>query len=137
MLDGAAIVHLLPTTNATTFEGYANATFIPHMNQNLRTCKHVEDYANATFIPHMNQNLHTCKHVDVVLDTYISNSINEKKRGKGIRTKVESGNKFPSNWSDFIWDCMNKQELIVFLTNKMASTEWPEGKQLLPQQVFL
>ena len=105
VLDGAAIVHLLPTTNATTFEDYANATFIPHMNQNLRTCKRV----------------------DVVWDTNISN---RKKRGKGIRRKVESRNKIPSNWSDFLRDCLNKQELFAFLTNKMASTERPEGKQL-------
>ena len=101
VLDGAAIVHFLPTTNATTFE----------------------DYHDATFIPHMNQNLHTCKRVDVVWHTYISNSIKEstrKKQGKGIRRKVESRNKLPSNWSNFLWDCMNKQELFAFLTNKMA-----------------
>ena len=71
VLDGAAIVHLFPTTNATTFE----------------------DYANTNFIPHMNQNICACKRVDVVWDTYICNSIKEstkKKRGNGIQRKMES-----------------------------------------------
>lgn len=68
VLDGAAIVHLLPTTNATTFEDYANAAFIPHINQNLRTCKRV----------------------DVVWDTYISNSIEGRNSKEGGKQKQGS-----------------------------------------------
>ena len=83
VLDGAAIVHLLSTTNITTFE----------------------EYANVVFITHIKQNLYTCKGVDGVWDTYLTSSIKEstrKKRGKGIRRKVESSNKIPNNWPDFL-----------------------------------
>ena len=60
VLDGAAIVHLLSTTNITTFE----------------------EYANVVFIPHIKQNLYTCKRVDVVWDTYLTSSIKESTRKK-------------------------------------------------------
>ncbi len=35
VLDGAAVVHLLPTTNITTFDEYANDAFIPYIKKHL------------------------------------------------------------------------------------------------------
>ena len=77
-LDGAAIVHLLPTNNVTTFNEYASSVFLPHIPLQLQKCTIV----------------------DVVWDTYISDSIKastREKRGKGIRRKVTSNNKVPGN----------------------------------------
>ena len=31
ILDGAAVVHFLPTNSITTFDDYANTVFIPYM----------------------------------------------------------------------------------------------------------
>ena len=84
VLDGAAIVHLLPTTNITTFD----------------------EYASDVFISYIKKQLDTSTHVDVVWDAYLSSSsIKEstrEKRGRGIRRKVEGRNKILSNWPDFL-----------------------------------
>ena len=37
VLDGAAIVHLLPITNTVTFKEYACDVFIPHIKKHLDT----------------------------------------------------------------------------------------------------
>ena len=89
ILDGAAVVHFLPTNSITTFD----------------------DYASSVFIPYIVKNLESSKRVDVVWDTYITSSIKEsvrEKRGKGIRRKVAGQNKVPSNWPDFLCDSTNK-----------------------------
>ena len=54
-LNGAAVVHLLPVTNITTFD----------------------DYAHQVFIPHVIKQLENTTRVDGVWDTYIPNSIKE------------------------------------------------------------
>ena len=82
-LDGAAVVHLLPVTNITTFD----------------------DYAHQVFIPHVIKQLENTTRVDVVWGTYIPNSIKEstrERRGTGIRRKVAGKNTIPGNWSDFL-----------------------------------
>ena len=111
VFDGAAVVHFLPTTNITTLNEYASGVFFPHI---------------------MNQ-LETSERADVVWDTYITSSIKEsarEKRGKGIRRKVAGQNKLPGNWPDFLRDTKNKQELFTFLSENIASTAWPDGKQV-------
>ena len=111
ILDGAAVVHFLSTTSIST----------------------LNDYAGSVFIPHIMKKLESSKRVDVVWDTYITDSIKEsvrERRGKGIRRKVIGKNKVPSNWPDFLRDSTNKQELFNFLSNKVALTECPDGKQI-------
>ena len=111
ILDGAAVVHFLSTTSISTFN----------------------DYAGCVFIPHIMKKLESSKRVDVVWDTYIVDSIKEpvrERRGKGIRRKVIGKNKVPSNWPDSLRDSTNKQELFNFLSNKVALTECPDGKQI-------
>lgn len=111
VLDGAAVVHMLPVTNIKTFN----------------------DYATDVFIPHIMRLLESCTRVDVVWDTYLPRSIKEstrEKRGKGVRRKVAGQTKVPSNWSDFLRDPTNKQELFQFLSDKVASTDWPVGNQV-------
>ena len=60
VIDGAAVVHMLSTTNIITFDNYASDVFIPHI------MKHLD----------------TSKRVDVVWDTYITSSIKESTREK-------------------------------------------------------
>ena len=97
LLDGAAVVHLLPTTNVTSFD----------------------EYADQVFIPHILKQLENCKQADIVWDTYISNSIKasvREKCGKGVRQKVAGNNKLPAKWMDFLRNSNNKQELFLFLS---------------------
>ena len=53
VLDGAAVVHFLPTNGITTFD----------------------DYANSVFIPCIMKNLECSTRVDVVWDTYVTSSL--------------------------------------------------------------
>ena len=109
--DGAALVHFLPTKHIITFD----------------------DYASSVFLPHIIRQLETCTRVDVVWDTYIRGSIKQatrEKRGKGIRRKVAGKNKVPGNWQDFLQDECNKEELFEFLSHKIESFNYPEGKEV-------
>ena len=76
-----------------------------------------DDYAHQIFFPHVITQLGNTRRVDVVWDTYIPNSIKEsirERRGTGIRRKAAGKNKIPGNWSDFLRDPTNKQELFSF-----------------------
>ena len=60
LLDGAAVVHLLPTTIVVTFN----------------------EYADQIFLPHMAKQLESCMRIDVAWDTYLPNSIKQSGRAK-------------------------------------------------------
>ena len=82
MLDGAVIVHFLPTNLVNTFEEYADKVFIPYL------FKQLEDSIR----------------LDLVWDIYLPNSLKEstrEKRGKDVRRKISSQTKLPGNWTDF------------------------------------
>ena len=109
ILDGAVIVHSLQPTGAITFE----------------------DYANNIFIPHILYHLQLSKRVDIVWDSYISGSLKEctrEKRGSGVRRKVSSHVKIPSNWMAFLRDSTNKSELFQFLSYKISIFDFPPNK---------
>ena len=110
-IDGAALVHLLPTVNITTFD----------------------EYADTVFLPHLSKMLEKCDRLDVVWDTYIPDSIKastREKRGKGIRRKVAGKNKVPTNWKGFLRDEKNKQELFEFLSTKIVAFDYAESKEV-------
>ena len=112
VLDGAAIVHFLSTTCISTFN----------------------EYAGNVFMPYIKKQLEASTRVDVVWDTYITCSLKEstrEKRGKGMRREVTGRNKLPRNWIDFLQNSENKQQLFSFLSHKLASMEYVEGKQVI------
>ena len=111
ILDGAVIVHCLPTAGFVTFN----------------------DYAENVFIPYLEKLLQGAARLDIVWDTYIAGSLKEcirEKRGKGVRRKVSGQTKIPGNWMDFLHDAMNKKELFAFLTSKVAGIRWPPDKSV-------
>ncbi len=68
-MDGAAIVHILPTTSITSFD----------------------EYADLVFLPYLSKQLEKCARLDVIWDTYVADSIKastRQSRGKGMRRKV-------------------------------------------------
>lgn len=109
VLDGAVIVHCLPTAGVATFD----------------------DYADKVFIPHLRQQIQNSQRVDVVWDRYIANSLKQttrESRGKGVRRKVSGRVKLPTNWMQFLRDPANKAELFQFLSDKVVSCDWPPDK---------
>ena len=71
VLDGAVIVHFLPT----------------NLVSNL------EEYADQVFIPYLTKQLQNSMRIDLVWDTYLPNSLKEstrEKRGKGAKKGIWS-----------------------------------------------
>ena len=82
-LDGAAVVQMLNTGTASTFQQYFDTVFSSYITIQLQTAQQV----------------------DVVFDTYIHNSLKSttrQKRGKGVRRRVVSTTVMPKNWKDFL-----------------------------------
>ena len=68
VLDGAVIVHFLPTKAVSTFNEYADKVFVPYINKQLQGCARV----------------------DIVWDLYLPDSLKEstrEKRGRGVRRR--------------------------------------------------
>ena len=104
IIDGAAAINMLrPTPAVKTFY----------------------DYAKQVFIPYIKGQLQHAKRVDVVWDEYTPNNeeTTRKKREKGIRRKVKSSTKLPSNWHEFLRKNENKTKLFAFLANRTRF--WP------------
>lgn len=104
ILDGAAIINMLPPGRAKTFNDYASQVFLPYITSQLQ---------------------HTSR-VDIVWDEYLTDSLKagtRKKRGKGIRRRVEPSSSIPGNWQTFLRTDENKMELFDFLATRIATTD--------------
>ena len=96
IMDGATIVHFIPTTGVATFD----------------------DYAENVFIPYLQMQLQSTMRIDIVWDTYLPESLKEstrEKRGKGVRRKVSGQTKLPGKWMDFLCDSKNKNRIFYIL----------------------
>ena len=104
ILDGAAIVNMLPPGNVKTFSEYASQVFLPYIKSQLQ---------------------HTSR-VDIVWDEYFPESLKaetRQKRGKGIRRRVKPFSSIPGNWQVFLHIDKNKVELFTFLETMAAAIE--------------
>ena len=109
VLDGAVIVHFLPTKAVSTFNEYADKVFVPYINKQLQGCARV----------------------DIVWDLYLPDSLKEstrENRGRGVRRKVSGPTKIPGNWMNFLHDTNNKKELFAYLTSKVSEFSFPPNK---------
>ncbi len=52
------------------------------------------------------------------------------KRGKGTRRRVTSSGRLPHNWQDILRVDENKEELFLFLADKLKELQIPAGKQI-------
>ena len=104
IIDGAAIINMLPPGTTRTFNEYASQVFLPYITSHLQ---------------HTNR-------VDIVWDEYRTDSLKadtRKKRGKGIRRRVEPSSPVPGNWQSFLRTDENKMELFDFLATKIEITD--------------
>ena len=78
------------------------------------------------FVPYVMSQLQHASRVDVVFDVYLPDSLKaatRKKRGNGIRRRVEASSSIPRNWQAFLRIDENKVELFSFLAMKIAAKE--------------
>ena len=113
VLDGAAIVHLLPSKDVRT---------------------NFNDYEEHVFMPYIRRRLHKVKRLDVVWDRYIEKSLKQgmrESRGSGERRRVTKTTPLPTNWSSFLKVDINKEELFNFLAVHIGKETPPDGKELV------
>ncbi|KAK3083940.1 hypothetical protein FSP39_005667 [Pinctada imbricata] len=112
VLDGAAIVNLLKPRACRTFQGYSRQIFLPYVKRPLRFCSRV----------------------DVVWDQYFSNSLKastRKKRGKGIRRRVQNDTMIPGNLESFLRVDENKKELFMYLLEELMNNNFGSDKVIV------
>ena len=100
ILDGAFIVQSLRPGTASTFQ----------------------DYAEKVFLPYVMSWLKGVYRLDIVWDAYKLNSLKASTReirGSGMRCRVTSTTKIPSNWQGFLRVDENKSELFSLLAQKI------------------
>ena len=111
IFDGAVLVHAIPPLDVATFNEYARKQFLPYVISQLQFCNRI----------------------DIVWDKYLPDSLKQNtqnKRGTGIRTKVGDHVRLPNDFSDFLRNSMNKQELFNFLTDMASLNTYPHDKQI-------
>ena len=104
IIDGAAIVNMLRPGAAKTFS----------------------DYAKQVFSPYIKSQLHHVNRVDVVWDEYFPESLKaetRRKRGKGVRRRVEPSSAIPGKWEEFLRIDGNKVELFSFLATSVTALD--------------
>ena len=82
------------------------------------------EYDRTVFLPKVVKELQTVERVDIVFDTYKKDSLNgttRRKRGVGIRRKVEKQSQVPTNWHSFLRIDENKEELFCFLSEHIKA----------------
>ena len=94
ILDGAVIVHCLPTAGVVTFN----------------------DYADNVFIPYLEKLLQGAARLDIVWDTYIAGSLKEcthEKRGKVSVERCQGKQRFQvTGWTFFVTQRTRKNCLL-------------------------
>ena len=111
VLDGAAVVNMLPP----------------------KLCKTFDDYAKTVFLPYILAQVQNVKRLDIVWDRYIDNSLKQstrENRGEGVRKRVTANATTPGNWQSFLRSDANKSELFTFLAEHLQSLNI-EGKVLV------
>ena len=106
IIDGSALVNVLPPRTSKTFEDYATLDVLPTIR--AYSIKYERTY--------------------IVFDVYRSSSLKTEarsKRGHGARRRVTSICKCPSNWRNFFRDNDNKTDLFNFLADKIEQMPSP------------
>eukprot|EP00112_Aurelia_sp_Birch-Aquarium-sp1_P011752 Seg2473.2 transcript_id=Seg2473.2/GoldUCD/mRNA.D3Y31 product="hypothetical protein" protein_id=Seg2473.2/GoldUCD/D3Y31 len=104
ILDGAAIVQMMPPGSATTFGQYAQL-FAECILKELRS--------------------DTLRRIDVVFDRYFPNSLKSdtrEKRGTGTRISVKASTPICNNWRQFLRVDEKKEELFSLLAKQLEDS---------------
>ena len=104
ILNGAAIVNMLPPIECKTFA----------------------DYANKIYIPYIQNQLKSIQRLNLEWDRYIPNSLKNstrENRGQGVRRKVTADGVLPKNWNSFLLCDDNKKELFSIFVKSSDKTD--------------
>ncbi|XP_032222990.1 uncharacterized protein LOC116604554 [Nematostella vectensis] len=101
VLDGAAIVNMLPPRKCKTFKEYSEAVFLPYV---------------------LNYSALNVKRIDLVRDRYFENKQGTREaRGTGARRRVCNTAAIPATWKSFLRLDENKKVLFKFLDASVKS----------------
>ena len=95
-------------------------------------CQTFKDYVDNVFIKYLERQLHRVSRIDIVWDVYKPDSLKStahSRQGKGVRRRVESRTRVPSNWQSCLREDENKSELFEFLAEE--SVKLVSKKQII------
>jgi hypothetical protein len=98
IFDGAALVHSHPPRSSKTLGQYCRKEFRQSIMQNTENME--------------------ARRVDIVWDLYSDMSLKKQvrdNRGQGVRRQVHENHKLPGNWSEFLKNAQNKEELFKLI----------------------
>ena len=81
------------------------------------------EYASLCFIPYIEAQLQQARRVDVLWDEYIPSNLKtatRKKRGGGIRRRVQANNELPIDWQRFLRVDENKYEFFKYMAERVG-----------------
>ena len=110
ILDGAAIVHMLPPGTSSNFN----------------------DYCNNIFVPYIDRLLQTVQRIDLVFDCYLVNSLKlqtRTSRGSGQRINVKPSTIIPKQFDKFLSVDSNKEQLFTMIAKILIS--WHTKRKLV------
>ena len=125
----------IPNVDASVLEG----SVIVNMTKPGKE-KTFRAYAEQLIVPKIQSELDRCKRVDVVFDTYRKDSLKSttrRKRGKGIRRKVEGNSQPPKDWDSFLRIDENKTELFRFRSHAITNAVSSDLQMLLAVTVII
>lgn len=108
VIDGPAIVHILPFKQVSTFDEYSERVFNAWVRKELLNCDRI----------------------DIIWEAGSLKESTREKRGNSLRRKVSGQAKLPANFKDFLRHSLNKQKLFDFLTCKASSYDYPANKEI-------
>ena len=82
-----------------------------------------EDYAANDVLPTVQAYFIKYKRRDIVFGIYLTSSLKfetRSKRGRGVRRRVTSKGKLPTNWRNFLRDNDNETELLNYLADTIG-----------------
>ena len=104
VLDGPAIVNTLQPKDCSTFK----------------------DYSLKVFCPLLSTQLEACERIDIIWDRYFKNTLQakaRKKRGSGVRRRIQHDSKIPGNLQPFLRVDESKEKLFEFLATESVNMQ--------------
>ncbi len=127
---GAVVVDELPPVDAEILDGAAIVHMLPPRTIGTKT---IRDYAADVFAPYVLRRLGNVQRLDIIWDRYLPDSLKQStrdKRGTGERRRVSATTPIPSNWQSFLQVDSNKAELFEYLAEYCI-------KELHHEKVFI
>ena len=123
LLDGAAVVHMLPTSNVMTFDEYADVVFVPHIMKKLENSRRV-DVVWSHISPAASRNLQERKEERGLGGRLQVRTSSQETGQASYGTRPTSRNCLHSSLTEFLpWIAQNTKKSLLHLVPQLFLEE--------------